>query len=174
MIGLFLHAANAPESVHELLSSIGLAVSVSTTKGQTMGMLWAFDNVDIYMRHATPTIGQSDSLIHLTSAIGVPLISINTGQLQCYTALQNRASLRPDSATRRAPVSPEHLLVLHDEPEADRSGLRRRERFYVYKFLQDLIGYGPNHFRKFATDLEQPETVEQIPITKTEYIPQHL
>ncbi|KIL61935.1 hypothetical protein M378DRAFT_47018, partial [Amanita muscaria Koide BX008] len=90
LISLFLHAANAPETVHELLSSIGLAVSMSTThnsinnlslqmmkdirtKGQTMHMLWAFDNVDIYMRHPTPTIGQSDTLIHLTSAIGIPL-----------------------------------------------------------------------------------------------------
>ncbi|KIL66326.1 hypothetical protein M378DRAFT_62853, partial [Amanita muscaria Koide BX008] len=90
IIGLFLHAANAPETVRELLARIGLAISTTTTHnainnlsiqakqdtrtfGRTMRVLYAYDNVDIYLKHSIPTITDTDSLIHLTSAIALPL-----------------------------------------------------------------------------------------------------
>ena len=64
---LFLHAAGAPETAHELMSSMGLATSVTSmnnaidnlsreagtvirTNGQQFNMIYAFDNVDINLR----------------------------------------------------------------------------------------------------------------------------
>ena len=190
IIGLFLHAAQAPETVHELMARLGLAISTTTTHksinslaiqakqelrsfGQTGRVLYAFDNVDIYLRHSTPVITNTEALIHLTSAIALPLNGGMTESLCCYTELQNKmrhfAGLR---AQGRAPLSPELLLKLFREPPITHpSGLRRQHRFYLYMFLRDLIRYGPSNFSHFINNLEQPEVVEEIPLMKTEYKP---
>lgn len=61
------------------------------------------------------------------------------------------------------------LLVLHvDTP--DNSGLSRRDRFNAWKFLSDLISYGPPYFSQFRDKLREPETIEAIPITRTPII----
>ncbi|KAG0694254.1 hypothetical protein DFH29DRAFT_1006513 [Suillus ampliporus] len=57
------------------------------------------------------------------------------------------------------------LLILHvDTP--DDSGLSRRDRFNSWKFLSDLISYGPPYFSQFRDKLHEPEAIEAIPVTK--------
>ncbi|KAF8319138.1 hypothetical protein F5887DRAFT_853068, partial [Amanita rubescens] len=91
IIGLFLHATGTPETVHELLAHVGLATSTTSTNkainnlsesamaqirtfGQTMNVLYAYDNIDIHMKYSTPTVEHpEDTLIHLTSATMIPL-----------------------------------------------------------------------------------------------------
>ena len=191
IIGIFLHAANAPDSVHGLMARMGLAISTTTmhnainnltiqakeqmrTFGQTMHVLYSFDNVDIYLRHATLTVSHGESLIHLTSAISFPLNGIATPDDLCYyTSLRNRVN--PVLELRKqgiAPVSPERLLELYREPVITHPfGLQCSQRFYIYTFLRDLIKYGPPYFSCFRKELQELEAVEQIPLVKAEHKP---
>ena len=91
LVGLFLHSCGAPETVRELLSRMGLSISTTTinkavnhlskeahkeikNEGQKLLSSYAYDNVDISLKHATPTIEKSgDTLVHLTSATLLPL-----------------------------------------------------------------------------------------------------
>ena len=114
MCSIFLHAAGAPETVHELMSSMGLATSVMTmnkavnslsreagtvirTNGQQFNMIYAFDNVDINLRQLVPTVeNPSDIMIlaHLTTATSMPLHCITANELKCYPSLQERIGNR--------------------------------------------------------------------------------
>lgn len=190
VISMFLHAANAPETVHELLARMGLATSTTTTHnainnlaiqakqdirtlGQTMQALYSFDNVDIFLRHATPSITHEDSLIHLTSAISFPLNNVSANDLRCSDSLKSRISMAHDARMQGlAPVSPKRLADLYREPHVTHpSGLRHRQCFHAYMFLRNLIEYGPAYFRQFKNTLPEPEAVEQIPLAKTEHVP---
>ena len=55
------------------------------------------------------------------------------------------------------------LVGIH--PEQDHpSGLLRDERFNAWKFLHDLLNYGPEAFQKYRVKLGDPEVVDAIPL----------
>ena len=90
-VGLFLESCNTPETVRELLAHMGLSVSTTAINdmvnslskesrteiqmlGQTLLTSYAYDNLDIDLKHAIPTIEKDPTtLIHLTSATMLPL-----------------------------------------------------------------------------------------------------
>ena len=90
-VGVFLHSCNAPETVRELLAQMGLSVSANTIHnaiinlskeagngirqlGQSLLTLYAYDNLDIDLKHSVPTVEkQQDTLIHITSGTMIPL-----------------------------------------------------------------------------------------------------
>lgn len=45
------------------------------------------------------------------------------------------------------------------------------QHWNAYKFLADLVKYGPAYFSCFHTSLRCPETVDQIPVTKMRHAP---
>ena len=47
----------------------------------------------------------------------------------------------------------------------------RDERFNAWKFLHDLLNYGPEAFRKYRAKLADPEVVDAIPLKKTSQVP---
>jgi hypothetical protein len=57
------------------------------------------------------------------------------------------------------------LSLQPDTP--DSSGLTRHDRFNSWKFLVDLITYGPPYFTQFKDRLHEPELIEGIPVIKT-------
>ena len=74
-----------------------------------------------------------------------------------------------------APLPPhscsyEDLFTLHPEPPHP-SHLNRHGRFTAWLFLDTLFRHGPEYFHQFLPLLPDPELVEQIPITKLEYLP---
>ncbi|KAF8335505.1 hypothetical protein F5887DRAFT_1079146 [Amanita rubescens] len=181
IIGLFLHATGTPETVHELLAHVGLATSTTSTNkainnlsesamaqirtfGQTMNVLYAYDNIDIHMKYSTPTVEHpEDTLIHLTSATMIPLShGIQAVDLQ-YTP---RAPL---------PIPPEKLLQIYPLAEPTPNApltLTRRDVFNKYMFLRDLVLHTPHqHFRAFHNNLKKPEPIEKLPATKTIQFP---
>ena len=191
---LFLHAAGAPETAHELMSSMGLATSVTSmnnaidnlsreagtvicTNGQQFNMIYAFDNVDINLRRLVPTVeSPSDTLAHLTTATSMPLHCVTANELKCYTSLQTRLGNRyhVPGMSNVPRLAPERLLELHLEPsDKHPSGLTRRQRFYAYMFLRDLTSsaIAPQYFRDLRSNLTEPEVIEAIPIQKTVQTP---
>ncbi|KAF8900876.1 hypothetical protein CPB84DRAFT_1680201, partial [Gymnopilus junonius] len=85
IIGIFLHSCNTPETVCELLAHIGLSVSTTSINdtvkslskqagnvmqklGRTFLTLYAYDNLDIDLKHSVALVERpQDTLIHLTT-----------------------------------------------------------------------------------------------------------
>src|ERR1700733_7973083 len=92
-VGMFLESCNTPETVRELLAHMGISVSTTAINdmvnslsketqteirrlGQSLLAAYAYDNLDIDLKHAVPTIENDPvTLIHLTSGTLLPLDS---------------------------------------------------------------------------------------------------
>ena len=111
LVGIFLHSCEAPETVCKFLACIGLSISVLTIneavnylsqeaaveiekEGQTLLTLYAYDNLDINLKHTMPKIEQSgDTLVHLTTATMLPLRGgITTNDLNCAEEVWKHSS----------------------------------------------------------------------------------
>ena len=188
--GIFLHASNTPETVRHLLSRIGVSISSNTINqaishlskeaeveiqclGRTQLASYAYDNLDIDLKHSVPTVETPhDTLIHLTTETMLPLYhGVSLQDLNCSDILWKSSVNNPHARRQGLPlVETKHLLMLH--PEAPHpSNLPRRERFNAWKFLHDLIYFGPDYFHKFCNMLGDPEEIECIPVVKTSQVP---
>ncbi|KAJ7827556.1 hypothetical protein B0H13DRAFT_2373776 [Mycena leptocephala] len=191
VIGIFLHASNAPSKVIETLAHMGISISVDSihsavhslsretyerlrTMGRSLLVSYAYDNFDIDFPNLVPTVEKStDTLTHMTSG---GLIYMEHGvkeeDLRCSEELWKNNPLNPDFDASKAPP-PRTVTDLEDlHPEQDHpSGLTRRERFNAWKFLFDLLTYGPHFFHQFLSGLGLPEMIEQIPVTKMRWAP---
>ncbi|KAF7293392.1 hypothetical protein MIND_01116200 [Mycena indigotica] len=113
LVGVFLHACNAPESVLNFASHIGVSnspstndttitslsedsttvVRESTTKGESG---FSYDNVDINLKHSFSSVEHPTvSLIHMTSRMSFPLQHLKPGDLDCASELWRRSDLNP-------------------------------------------------------------------------------
>lgn len=191
IVGIFLHPCNVPETVVELLADMGVSISTTAINeavkslskesaiemqqlGQSLQAVYAYDNLDIDLKHSTPTLEKmGDTLIHLTMGTMLPLHpSVSLKDLDCSDEVWKRSKLNKDAHPRDIPVIKiEQLLNIHAEKNDHPSGLLRRDRFNAWKFLQDLIEHGPKSFAKFKKNLKHPDVIEQIPITKTCQVP---
>jgi hypothetical protein len=190
MLGVFLHSCNTPEVVRECLAHMGISISVSAINsavanlskqsevkmrhiGKSLLTSYAYDNLDIDLKHSVPSVEKpQDTLIHLTSGMMLPLNhGVTLEDLDCCEELWKKSANNP-SARRRGLLSikVEDLLLVHLEDDHP-SGLLRRERFNAWKFLHDLINFGPKYFRKYRRELGDPEVIEQIPLVKTFQVP---
>lgn len=191
VVGIFLHCCNTPETVVEFLAHIGLSISATTINnaitnlskesitemqrlGRTLLTAYAYDNLDIDLKHSIPTAEKAqDTLIHLTTGLMLPLHGTSRDDLRCSEQLWAKSkynmSAKKEDIARQAGI--DELLDLHPDVANHPSGLTRHERFNAWVFLRDLIRNGPEYFRKFGKDLQEPETVEQIPIEKSRQVP---
>ena len=156
LINIFTHSCGTPETVREFLAHAGLSVSITTINeainnlakesnqriqkhGQTLLTLYAYNNLDIDLKHLTPSFkNHSATLIHLTSATMLPLSHrTSLHNLKCSDELRNQLRVNPDSL----PVIPIAQLLAKVYPDTTRhpSGLWRRQRFNAWKFLHDLV-----------------------------------
>ena len=58
------------------------------------------------------------------------------------------------------------LINLHPDA-SNASSLSCRDQFNTWMYLHDLCSYGPDFFHQFKSMLQEPESVEQIPLVKT-------
>ena len=190
-LGIFLHSCGTPETVRELLAHMGLSISTTSINeaisnlskeaiaethkiGKSLLTIYAYDNLDIDLKHSTPTVENSaETLIHITSGTLFPLYHVTTEDLDCSDELWNKSQFNPDVRAQDIPKPTlDQLFEIHPEPDVPHpSGLVRRERFNAWKFLSDLIHHGPEYFRKFKKDLGDPEVVDAIPVIKTRQVP---
>ncbi|KAJ8503630.1 hypothetical protein ONZ45_g10687 [Pleurotus djamor] len=184
LVGVFLHATVAPESVREFLSSIGLSISTTSihnavtslagnaegamkTLGSSLLTLFAYDNLDMDLKRSVPTAENTqETQVHLTTGTMLPLHPMVTREdLDCSEHLWN--TCRHDNSPS---VPMEKLIELHAKPR-DAQGLLPRDRFRVWKFISDLLHHGPEEFKKHLGNLTAPETYEAIPMHKTTQVP---
>lgn len=123
IIGLFLQSAGTPETVVELLSRLGVSLTTTSINnmvknlskesiiemkmlGRTLLASYAYDNVDIDLKHATPTgDALQDTLIHLTSGTMIPLDhGITPDMLACSEMLWRRCKHNPKALPRDIPM----------------------------------------------------------------------
>lgn len=144
--------------------------------GQTLLAAYAYDNFDVEIKTGQPTVEKPmDTLYHLTSGTLLPLHhGVTRNDLRCSKFLWEQSRLN-DCASAQLQI-PEytyrHLLKLHPETK-DTLHMFRRDRFNAWQFRHDLCTYGPEYFRQFRTTtiLREPETVERIPLVKTDQVP---
>lgn len=192
IVGIFLHSAGTPETVIELLSRFGVSLTTTSINnavsslssestntivetGRTLLAAYAYDNVDIDLKHAMPTGDMlHDTLVHLTSGT---LLELNHGvtreMLACSELLWKKSKHNPKALASDVPSMTDyiHLLDIHPEVDNHPSGLLRRERFNLWVFLRDLVMNGPLYFRKFKANLPQPESIDPIPLVKSRQVP---
>ncbi|KAI0687264.1 hypothetical protein C8Q76DRAFT_635549, partial [Earliella scabrosa] len=189
-VGVYLHACRASESIIELLSRIGISISRASIDSavkslwkeahinvkelaRTLLGAWAFDNFDVEIKHLVPTAERpQDALLHLTSGTLLRLDhGVTPADLRCSEELWKGSRLNPDNTGTSIP-SPDWMQLLNLHPDVpDASGLTRRDRFNQWKFLSDLVHYGPEYFRDFIEQLGEPEAMEKIPVVKSHQVP---
>ncbi|KAF8168746.1 hypothetical protein BJ912DRAFT_862514, partial [Pholiota molesta] len=190
IMGIFLQSCNCPETLRELLARIGLSISTSTINeaihnlsagadkalkelGRTLLALLAYDNIDFDLKHSVPTVEKAEStLIHLTSGTMMPLPdSVTLADLDCANELWRKSPNNPLVLPQDIPhIDFDDLLTIHPEIP-DSNDMLPRDRFNAWKFLHDLIHYGPEYFRAYKHQLGNPEELDCIPVTKTTQTP---
>ncbi|KAG1805966.1 uncharacterized protein BJ212DRAFT_1283060 [Suillus subaureus] len=135
--------------------------------GQSLLAAYAYDNFDIDLKsHEHKIENLNKSLKHLTSGLMFPLQHCTSQEdLKCSEELWLKSSLN-----LRAEVLPKRgwkdLLSLQpDTPNS--SGLTHCDHFNLWKFLFNLVTYGPPYFMQFKDQLHEPELIEGIPVIKT-------
>jgi hypothetical protein len=140
--------------------------------GKSLLTSYVYNNLDIDLKHSVPTLETSqDTLIHLTSGTMLPLYKVTANDLDCSNELWAKSQLNPDilqSALQKVDIV--ELPGIH--PEQDHpSGFLRDECFNAWKFLHDLLNYGPKAFQKHKTNIIKPERVDTIPLKKSSQVP---
>jgi hypothetical protein len=183
LLGMFLQLTHTPQKVIETLERMGILVSVNAIHAVTRSLSaqthqhlqslgwsllasYAYYNFDVDLKtHQHKIENSMESLKHLTSGLIFPLQhNVSKEDLRCSEELWKKSPLNI-----QAELPPKKgwldLLGLHvDTP--DSLGLSHHDRFNSWKFLSDLISYGPPCFSQFCGRLHEPEAIEAIPITK--------
>ncbi len=193
VVGVFLHACNAPEKVIKVLSRMGISISLTSIHraikslsqqsyldiealGRTLLSSYAFDNFDVLLKTLIPTkdSGVDRGLLHLTSGTLLRLEhGVTVDDLRCSRLLWDRSELNTN-ATHPIPFDPlktMHLIYsLHPEPDFTEDSLGYRGQYRSWMFIQTLIKYGDPFFSRYAP-LAHPPSVESIPIVKLHQVP---
>ena len=189
LTGIFLQSAHAPQKVVETLARMGVSVSANAINlathslsveslhairvlGRTLLASYAYDNFDVDLKSTTHTVEKSsDTLQHLTSGLVFPLMhGISQEDLRCSSKLWESSPLNPlpNPSMPTSKNSWEKLLSLRmDSNRPNEAGYTQRDRFNSWKFLYDLIHFGPPYFSQFKDRLCDPDDIETIPVVKT-------
>ncbi|KAJ3569499.1 hypothetical protein NP233_g4998 [Leucocoprinus birnbaumii] len=174
-------ACGVPDQARKFIAQIGLSVSVSTINlmvknlsaeaaaeirrlGSTFLVSYGYDNWDFLLRHSTPTweTTRKDDLEHLSTGAIFPMVhGPSLADLDYSDFLWNLQKNPPPPATI-ADIAAQMPPEIPNE-----NGLRPREQFIVWKFLFDLVNYGPTYFSQFKAQLGEPEEFECIPVIKS-------
>lgn len=145
--------------------------------GQSLIVGYAYDNFDIDFKTHMPTVENQlvDTLTHMTSGTLIWLEhGVTREDLRCSKYLWACSHLNPFIPPSLCqPMGSSTYLRLHNiHPDSlDPHGLSRRQRWNAYKFLADLVKYGPPHFGQFQDLLHHLEAVDQIPFVKMQQAP---
>ena len=191
-VGVFLQSCNAPETLRELLARMGVSVATTTINsaikslskqadvairhlGQSLLVSYAYDNLDIDLKHSIPTVeNPQDTLAHLSTITMLPYHpSIKLESLSYSQELWEKSRHNLNARFQDIPsVTFDQLHSIYPE-ETHPSDLTRRQRFGAWKYLVDLVEFGPSYFRKYKLECSKcaPETIQQIPLTKTSQTP---
>jgi hypothetical protein len=179
-VGVFLQSCNAPETLRELLAHMGVSVATTTINsairslskqanvairhlGQSLLTSYAYDNLDIDLKHSVPTAEKpQDTLVHLSTMTMLPLHpSVKLESLSYSNELWEKSRYNLNARLQDTPsVTFDQLYSIYPE-KPHSSTLTRRQRFGAWKYLADLLEFGPTYFRKFKQEFSKcsPEAI---------------
>ncbi|KAH9038083.1 hypothetical protein EDB85DRAFT_1888141 [Lactarius pseudohatsudake] len=164
ILGIFVHSANVPQRVTEVLAHAGITISIKSIQRavksmsvdsarkikeglRSLKMAIAYNNFDINFKTLEPTVAHQSSFVSATSATAIPLIGMdNVDVLRCSEALwtSNTGSDEFDLLKFHVTNTYDHIV-----PGTDFSPQRKA----------------------LAWHLGVPETVFRIPVSKTDQVP---
>ena len=184
MLGLFFRTTNTLELVIKTLAHAGLSISTTSihsmvnllsTKSaddiwslaQTLTASFAYDNFNMEFKSHTPTIDKhGDSLKHVMSAIIFLLINTSAHDLQCSDKLWSTNPINSYIQNhQKRPIRGLESVLPTIEPSPS-----IHICILAWHFWHALVTFC-KPFNIYQPKLEGPETINQIPLTKTEYVP---
>ncbi|KAI9452137.1 hypothetical protein BJY52DRAFT_1124627, partial [Lactarius psammicola] len=190
ILGIFIHSANVPQRVAEVLAHAGLTISIKSiqravksmsidsahkikTGLRSLKMAIAYDNFDINFKTSEPTLAHRSSFVSATSATAIPLVGVdNIEALRCSEALWSTDPRNPSSS--HAGFDEFDLLRFHATNTYDRqppgTEFSPRRKAFAWHIREILINHG-QHFGYLSAKLEAPDTVLKIPVSKTDQVP---
>lgn len=133
----------------------------------------AYDNIDITLKAAVPTVKKStENLKHLTSGLFFPLMhGVTSEHLKCLKQLWEKSPYNPDNfgvkLDKKTYLDLAHLL----KSNKDENSMTPRDRFIAWLYLWDLCTYGPPYFQMLLNQIGKTEPIEAIPVIKTDILP---
>ena len=192
ILGVFVHSANVPQHVIEVLAHAGLSISIKSIQRAVKSMSAdsahrikeslcslkvgiAYDNFDINFKTSEPTLTHQSSFVSATSATAIPLVGVDDIEvLRCSEQLWNVDPRNPSPLA--SPVEFDefdllkyHLMDSYNHPIPGKYISPQRETF-AWHIREILVNHG-QHFGHLSKHLRTPTTVLQIPLTKTDQIP---
>jgi hypothetical protein len=93
ILGIFVHSANVPQRVIEVLAHVGLSISIKSIQRAVKSMstdsanrirgslrslkvAMAYDNFDINFKTSEPTLTHQTTFVSATSATAIPLVGV--------------------------------------------------------------------------------------------------
>ncbi|KAG2343227.1 hypothetical protein BDR05DRAFT_976039 [Suillus weaverae] len=159
LLGIFFHSTSVPQKVIDVLAHAGLSMSITSIHNaihsmskeiaanikqgiRSLKVSFAYDNFDIDFKTLEPTIGHCLTFVSATSATSLPLVGIdNPDVLRCSAALWATDSCNPAPSTTAVEIDEFDMLKHH---------------------INDTYS---------RPKPGEPESVLQIPVTKTDQIP---
>ncbi|KAG1739269.1 hypothetical protein EDB19DRAFT_1617548, partial [Suillus lakei] len=193
-MGFFMKSTGVPEKVIEVMAHAGLSVSLSTIYNmvtsisreisrdikrevRTLRAAFAYDNFDFAFNVAQPTLENHSSFVSATSATVIPLYGVDESNEE---ALRSSAKLWASDPKNPSPSlfplmnESRSFLMLHKKDTYNRqtnpTQLSGREEAFAWHIRAILVQHNQN-FKHFADKLDEPETIQRIPIHKTNQIP---
>ncbi|KAH8978758.1 hypothetical protein EDB86DRAFT_2815527, partial [Lactarius hatsudake] len=194
IIGMFIHSANVPQCVMEVLAHAGLSISIKSiqwaVKSMSNDSVWkirkslcllkvamAYDNFDINFKTSELTIAHHSSFVSTTSATAIPLIGVeNLDALRCSAALWNVDPRNP--LPLASPVSFNefdllkfHLMGTYDHCIPKKELTPRCEAFTWHVLVHEILTNHGQYFGHFSKQLGAPESILKILLSMTKQIP---
>jgi hypothetical protein len=131
ILGIFVHSANMPQHVIEVLTHAGLSISIKSIQWavksmsidsaqkikeglRTLKVAMAYDNFNISFKTSEPTIAHQSSFVSATSATAIPLVAVeNIDALRCSAALWSVDPCNPSPLTPPVVFNDFDLLKFH-------------------------------------------------------------
>ncbi|KAH9023951.1 hypothetical protein EDB85DRAFT_1894530 [Lactarius pseudohatsudake] len=154
IMGIFVHSANVPQRVIEVLAHAGLSISIKSIQRavksmsndsacrikeslRTLKVAIAYDNFDINFKTSEPTLTHQSSFVSTTSATAIPLVCVEDIEvLQCSEELWKKDPRNPSPlATASRVVFDEfdlvkyHVMDCYNQPSPGKDISPQQEAF---------------------------------------------
>ncbi|KAH9068260.1 hypothetical protein EDB83DRAFT_2222816, partial [Lactarius deliciosus] len=194
IMGIFVHSANVPQHVIEVLAHAGLSISIKSIQRavksmsndsahrikdslRTLKVAIAYDNFDINFKMSKPTLTHQSSFVSATSATAIPLVCVEDIEvLRCSEELWEKDPRNPSplAAASRVVFNEFDLVKYHamdhyNQPSPGKDISPQQEAF-AWHVREILVNHG-QYFGKLSKHLGALDPILEIPLTKTEQIP---
>ncbi|KAF8257522.1 hypothetical protein EI94DRAFT_1629737, partial [Lactarius quietus] len=195
IIGMFVHSANVPQHVIEVLAHAGLSISIKSIQRAvksmsidsahkirdglcTLKVAMAYDNFDINFKMSEPTVTHCSNFVSATLATVIPLVTVDDiNALHGSVVLWDADPHNPSPSTPPAVFDDFDLLKFHVMDTYNRrmpgKEFSPQCEAFAWHIREILVNHG-QYFAHFLGQLGALKPVLEILLMKTEQIPMRL